>query len=128
MIFIYTIDIKNKIFNPKFYQHFLLSLVMTNEQRRSGGLPPPNKTKFYRLHFGGLHPIIFTEYIIVFVWKVYLKEMSKYRNFKKFLYNFCKILSKFPNISNISYNFSKIFLIYFNKSFLIIIYLIIFLD
>ena len=29
MIFFYTLDIKNIIFNPKFYQHFLPSLVIT---------------------------------------------------------------------------------------------------
>ena len=28
VIFFYTMDIKNTIFNPKFYQHFLPSLVM----------------------------------------------------------------------------------------------------
>ena len=31
LIFFYTQDIKNTIFNPKFYQHFLPSLVMTDE-------------------------------------------------------------------------------------------------
>ena len=30
VIFFYTLDIKNIIFNPKFYQHFLPSLVITN--------------------------------------------------------------------------------------------------
>ena len=30
LIFFYTLDIKNIIFNPKFYQHFLPSLVITN--------------------------------------------------------------------------------------------------
>ena len=29
LIFLYTLDIKNIIFNPKFYQHFLPSLVIT---------------------------------------------------------------------------------------------------
>ena len=29
VIFFYTMDIKTTIFNPKFYQHFLPSLVMT---------------------------------------------------------------------------------------------------
>ena len=29
LIIFYTLDIKNIIFNPKFYQHFLPSLVMT---------------------------------------------------------------------------------------------------
>ena len=29
LIFFYTQDIKNIIFNPKFYQHFLPSLVIT---------------------------------------------------------------------------------------------------
>ena len=29
VIFFYTMDIKNTIFNPKFYQHFLLSLIMS---------------------------------------------------------------------------------------------------
>ena len=28
LIFFYTLDIKNIIFNPKFYQHFLPSLVI----------------------------------------------------------------------------------------------------
>ena len=30
MIFFYTMDIKNTIFNPKFYQHFLPSLPMSD--------------------------------------------------------------------------------------------------
>ena len=29
LIFFYTLDIKNIIFNPKFYQHFLPSLLMS---------------------------------------------------------------------------------------------------
>ena len=29
VIFLYTMDIKNTIFNPKFYQHFLPSLIMS---------------------------------------------------------------------------------------------------
>ena len=29
LIFFYTLDIKNIIFNPKFYQHFLPSLLIT---------------------------------------------------------------------------------------------------
>ena len=29
VIFFYTMDIKNTIFNPKFYQHFLQSLIMS---------------------------------------------------------------------------------------------------
>ena len=29
LIFFYTLDIKNIIFNPKFYQHFLPSLIIT---------------------------------------------------------------------------------------------------
>ena len=28
LIFFYTLDIKNIIFNPKFYQHFLSSLII----------------------------------------------------------------------------------------------------
>ena len=28
LIFFYTLDIKNIIFNPKFYQHFLPSLII----------------------------------------------------------------------------------------------------
>ena len=31
LIIIYTLDIKNIIFNPKFYQHFLPSLVMRDK-------------------------------------------------------------------------------------------------
>ena len=30
VIFFYTMDIKNTIFNPKFYKHFLQSLLITN--------------------------------------------------------------------------------------------------
>ena len=30
VIFFYTMDIKNAIFNPKFYQHFLLSLLISD--------------------------------------------------------------------------------------------------
>ena len=30
LIFFYTLDIKNTIFNPKFYQHLLPSLLMSN--------------------------------------------------------------------------------------------------
>ena len=30
VIFFYTMDIKNTIFNPKFYQHFLPSLFISN--------------------------------------------------------------------------------------------------
>ena len=30
VIFFYTMNIKNTIFNPRFYQHFLPSLVMTH--------------------------------------------------------------------------------------------------
>ena len=30
LLFFYTLDIKNIIFNPKFYQHFLLSLVISS--------------------------------------------------------------------------------------------------
>ena len=30
VIFFYTMDIKNIIFNPKFYQHFLPSLIMSD--------------------------------------------------------------------------------------------------
>ena len=30
VIFFYTMDIKNTIFNPKFYQHFLPSLLITH--------------------------------------------------------------------------------------------------
>ena len=29
LIFFYILDIKNIIFNPKFYQHFLLSLIIS---------------------------------------------------------------------------------------------------
>ena len=32
LIFFYTLDIKNIIFNPKFYQHFLPSLVISDFQ------------------------------------------------------------------------------------------------
>ena len=31
LIFFYTLDFRNIIFNPKFYQHFLPSLIMINE-------------------------------------------------------------------------------------------------
>ena len=31
LIFFYTLDIKNIIFNPKVYQHFLPSLLMDND-------------------------------------------------------------------------------------------------
>ena len=34
LIFFYTQDIKNIIFNPKFYQHFLPSLVITNQSNQ----------------------------------------------------------------------------------------------
>ena len=34
MIFFYTMDIKNTIFNPKFYQHFLPSLLMSKLKSR----------------------------------------------------------------------------------------------
>ena len=36
VIFFYTMDIKNTIFNPKFYQHFLPSLVITMGVRCTG--------------------------------------------------------------------------------------------
>ena len=32
LIFFYTLDIKNIIFNPKFYQHFLPSRVITHQK------------------------------------------------------------------------------------------------
>ena len=35
LIFFYTLDIKNIIFNPKFYQHFLPSLLMSINHRVS---------------------------------------------------------------------------------------------
>ena len=31
VIFFYTMDIKNTVFNPKFYQNFLPSLLMSND-------------------------------------------------------------------------------------------------
>ena len=31
LIFFYTLDIKNIIFNPKFYKHFLPSLIITQQ-------------------------------------------------------------------------------------------------
>ena len=37
VIFFYTMDNKNKIFNPKFYQHFLPSLVITYSSKPSIG-------------------------------------------------------------------------------------------
>ena len=33
VIFFYTMDIKNTIFNPKFYQHFLPSLLINDKIR-----------------------------------------------------------------------------------------------
>ena len=39
VIFFYTMDIKNAIFNPKFYQHFLPSLLITLQEEKESFEP-----------------------------------------------------------------------------------------
>ena len=61
VIFFYTIDIKNTIFNPKFYQHFLPSLYHNHGSNGIGDDPVVAHLILYKLH----HHSVLIYYLIL---------------------------------------------------------------